>query len=118
MIWDFTGVDTLAPSHIPNTSTVAGKAAEQAETKKHATYQDLKSTYHFVPIALETLGTWGKEGLKFLKELGARIAEETGEKRAKTFLFQSLSIANQRGNAINISGTVSNAKQLDEIYYL
>ena len=72
----------------------------------------------FVPIALETLGSWGKEGLSFLKNLGSRIAEETGEKRSTNYIFQSLGIANQRGNANSISGTVPNAKKLDEIFYL
>ena len=118
MIWDYTCVDTLCASHAPNTSKEAGKAAEQAESKKHATYQDLKSSYHFIPVAMETLGPWGPEGMKFLKEVGSRIAEVSGEKRSTNFLFQSFGIANQRGNAYSIMGTVPDIKKMDELFYL
>ena len=103
IIWDFTCSDTLCQGHILFASLEAGKAAEKAESRKHITYQELKTTYTFVPIALETLGAWGKEGLKFVKDLGSRIAEVTGEKRSTNYLFQTIGIANQRGNAISIS---------------
>ena len=118
MIWDFTCSSTLAPSHVASTSLGAGKSAEQAATKKHTIYQELKTQYHFVPVALETFGSWGKEGLKFIKDLGSRIGELSGEKRSTNFLFQAISMANQRGNAISIAGTVPNAKKLEEFYYL
>ena len=118
MIWDFTCADSLAASHIAGTSQQAGRAAQQAESRKHATYQDLKATYHFIPVAVETLGPWGQEALKFIKDLGARISELTGEKKSTNYLFQALGMANQRGNAISISGTVPSARKLDEIYYL
>ena len=67
---------------------------------------------------METLGSWGPETIKFVKDLGSRIADITGEKRSTSFLFQSLGIAAQRGNAASISGTVPSAKKLDELYYL
>ena len=71
-----------------------------------------------MPVANETLGSWAPLGLKFIKELGARIAETTGEKRSTAFLFQSIGIATQRGNSSSVAGTVPSAKHLDEIYYL
>ena len=56
MVWDFTCVDTLCASHVTSTSKEAGKAAEHAEKRKHSTYEDLKSTYHFIrPVAMETM---------------------------------------------------------------
>ena len=69
-------------------------------------------------VAMETMGSWGREGLKFIKDLGSRIAEESGEKRSTSFLFQSMGIANMRGNAMSVLGTVPNSNKLDEIYYL
>ena len=57
-------------------------------------------------------------GLKFIKEIGSRIADAKGDKRSTSFLFQSIGIAIQRGNAASIAGTVPSAKQLDELYYL
>ena len=69
-------------------------------------------------MAVETLGSWGQEALKFIKEVGSRIAQLTGEKKSTYYLFQSLGMANQRGNAISITGTVPDVKKLDAIYYL
>ena len=48
----------------------------------------------FTPIAVETLGSWGQESHKFLKELGLRIAAYTI----------------QKGNASSILGTLATTK--------
>ena len=56
------------------------------------------TTVLFIPVAVETLGSWGQEALKFIKEVGSRIAQLTGEKKSTYYLFQSLEMANQRGN--------------------
>ena len=53
-----------------------------------------------------------------MKDLGARISEARGEKRAKSFLFQSLSMNLQRGNALCVMGTVAHHRKLEEIYNL
>ena len=57
-------------------------------------------------------------GLKFIQEVGSRIAETTGERKSASYLFQSLGIATQRGNVASIAGTIPTAKGLDEIYDL
>ena len=119
VVWDYTCSDTLAISHLPNTSKEAGKSAAQAERRKMSHYEDLASTGYLVtPIANETLGPWAPMGLKFIKEIGKRISDSNGEIRATSFLFQSISIALQRGNAASVAGTVPHTKQLDELYYL
>ena len=56
--------------------------------------------------------------LKFIRDIGSRIADATGEKRSKYFLFQAISMAVQRGNVASILGTVPDEKKLDEIFYL
>ena len=43
---------------------------------------------------------------------------KTGEKSAKSFLFQSLSMNLQRGNALCVMGTVAHHRKLEEIYNL
>ena len=91
-------------------------SATIAEKGKHDNYQELKNTYHFIPVAVETLGSWGQEALKFIKEVGSRIAQLTGEKKSTYYLFQSLDMAYQRGNSITV--TVPDVKKLDAIYYL
>ena len=71
-----------------------------------------------VPIAVETFGAWGPEGLQLIKNIGKKIQDLTGEKRATFYLFQSISVAIQRGNAASVLGTVKPGKKLDEIFYL
>ena len=50
---------------------------------------------------------WAPDSLKFMKDLGSRVSEATGEKCAKSLLFQSLSMNLQRGNALCVMGTVA-----------
>ena len=71
-----------------------------------------------MPVAVESMGSWGEMGLKFIKDLGGRIADVTGEPRSTSFLFQSISMAIQRGNAISITGTAPKTKSLHELSYL
>ena len=51
-----------------------------------------------------------------VKEIGRKVMEETGEKRSTFFLFQSISIALQRGNASCVLGTVPQTEGLEEIF--
>ena len=119
LVWDFTCSDTLASSHIAQTSQEAGSSATQAEKKKLSHYADLPTSgYTIMPVACETLGSWAQMGMKFIQEIGSRIAGSIGEKRSTSYLFQSIGIAIQRGNAASIAGTVPSSKQLDELYYL
>ena len=104
-------------SNVGETSLEAGKAAQQAESSKFNTYRELSNNYTVIPAAVETIGIWGPIGLKFISEIGARIKEASGEKRSKSFLFQALSMAVQKGNVISVLGTTPDTKKLDEIFY-
>ena len=77
-----------------------------------------KRNHIVMPVAVETMGSWDPMGLKFIKDLGSRIVDATGEPRSTSFLFQSLSMAIQRGNAISVLGTAPNTKSLHELFYL
>ena len=81
-----------------------GAAAESASIQKRNKYQNLLQTHLFVPVAVETMGSWSKESLDFVEELGRRLTVVTGDKRESTFLRQLLSIAVQRGNAAAFAG--------------
>lgn len=105
LVWDATCPDTLAPSHVNRSANNAGAAAEVAESVKRAKYALLAIDHDFVPVVIESLGTWGKEGLSFVNELGRRITSVTGDERSASFLRQRLSMAVQRGNAASILGT-------------
>ena len=75
--------------------------ADQAERKKKDTYAELAATHHFVPVAIETIGVFGKEAEAFFIELGRRIREEMGDH----YLLQRIAVAMQRGNAAAVLGT-------------
>ena len=114
LIWDFTVADTLCDTYVKNSAKRAGSAAEIREEQKSKHYKDL-SNYHFVPIATETHGAWGLQGLKFIKEIGMKIREITHEKRSTFFLIQIILIAIQRGNAACVLGTAPSSESLEEV---
>ena len=118
LVWDFTARDTLCPSNVEASAQGAGNCALKAEKDKLVHYQELSSTYTVMPVAAETMGAWGPSGMKFIKEIGSRIQQNSGEKRAASYLFQAISMAIQRGNIASIRGSVPNCKTLNELYYL
>ena len=106
LLWDATCPDTLAPSYVQRSAIESGSAAALAESKKRAKYANLALAHDFLPIAIETLGSWGQAGLAFVNEVGRRISAVTGDKRATSFLKQRLAMAVQRGNAAAVLGTL------------
>ena len=80
--------DTLAQSHLAETSLVAGAAAEKAARFKNDKYQELKRGYDFCAVAIETMGPINEEGAKFLSKLGSCLTAKTGDPRETAFLFQ------------------------------
>ena len=82
----------LTPLPHPNSGwpTVqwGGAVADQVEKRKREKYTELAATHHFVPVAIETLGAFGKEAQAFLREHGHCIQEETGEPLDFHYLLQ------------------------------
>ena len=68
-------------------------------------YVQLRSSYDFVPIAVETLGPINGAGCNFLVTLGRRLATSSGNPRESSFLFQRLSICLQRYNSLSLRST-------------
>jgi len=79
---------------------LTGAAANQAAANKIAKYDELAGTRIFYPVAIETGGTWNHWAVELVQEIGTRATLITGEPRKSIFLFQQLSIALQRGNAV------------------
>lgn len=119
LVWDFTCGDTVCKTYIKSTCKRAGGAAKCRECVKTTKYSSLGNRFCFVPVAIETLGTWGDEGRKLIDEIGKKLAEKTGENRSKSFLIQRISLALQRGNAASILGTIPDStEKLDTVYYI
>ena len=95
-----------------------GAVATEAEARKRSKYSSLVATYYFVPVAVETLGALGEEAAEFISDLGRPIAVTTSEPRSVTFLFQRLSVAIQRGNAVSLTGISASSAKLCDIFYL
>ena len=117
LAWDFTWVDTTCASYLQQSATEAGKAAEIAEQRKRNKYSHL-TDFYFIPIAAKTLGPFGPKAIQFIEDLGNEISNINDDKRSKSFLFQSLSIAVQRGNGACVLGTTSSAEILEDLAYL
>jgi hypothetical protein len=73
LVWEATYTDTLCASNLRRSATEAVASAAHTESLKVAKYAYLSSAYHFVPIAVETLGTYGPEAAGFFKSLGQRL---------------------------------------------
>src|SRR6476661_7039747 len=65
LAWDVTVPDTLAPSHVDESAARVGSAAAKAEVAKTTEYTNISMTHIFVPLALETLGSWGSSVLSW-----------------------------------------------------
>ena len=107
LAWDVTVPDTYADSHIADTVSTPGVAAHQAAQHKIAKYSKLASTHMFYSIAIETAGTWDDMATELVQEIGRYTTVITQDTRETVFLFQCLSIALQRGNAVSFLNTMN-----------
>ena len=82
--------DTYADSHLADTATTAGAAADKAASNKEAKYRQLVNSHIFVPVAIETAGTWNNRAVELVQELGRRMTAVTEDTRETTYLFQRL----------------------------
>ena len=106
LVWDATCPDTYASSYRGRATREAGCVAALAEEKKCGKYSHLAPSYIFQPVSIETSGAIGPSTYRFLKSLGRRVSQESGEPRATEYLMQRLSVAVQRGNAAAVLGCV------------
>ena len=78
--------------------------AVSAKQRMKSEYVHLEATYHFIPIAIETLGVVEEEGRNFFKDLGRRISDIIQEQQSHQYLLQRVTIEVKRGNATSILG--------------
>ena len=65
------------------------------------------SSHVFVPVAVETLGPLADEAQLFLAEIGRRATLCTADPREATFLYQRISVAIQRFNAVCLANSLT-----------
>ena len=105
LTWDSTIVDTLAVSYVQIGSIASAGAANAAAARKRAKYDTISVTHIFVPVAIETLGPFCDEVLKFVSEIGLRLFTIFDESRESNFQFQRITVLNQRFNEVGFRGT-------------
>jgi len=106
--WDDTVPDTMAASHVESTSTMAGAAADKAASNKKTKYPALQQTHLFVPVSVETTGSWNVDSINFVSTIGKKLTEVSGDTLETSYLFQRLSVAIQRENEVSFARTLSN----------
>jgi len=84
-----------------------GAAASLAATNKTNKYSQLSTTHIFTPVAIKTAGTWHHQAIELVQELGMRATIITGDSRETTYLFQHLSVALQKGDAVSFPNTLT-----------
>ena len=56
------------------------------------------------------------EKIKFIKEIGKKVQEKTGNKNATSHIIQAISMTVQRGNATSIMGTLGPLRKLEDFF--
>ena len=107
LVWDATCHDTFAPTNAPFSSKGAGFVANHAAASKRLLYSDLCQSYTFIPIAVESAGSIGKDALDFLHDLGRRTRSKTKDPLSYLKLCQKISVCIQRFNSVSVLGCSS-----------
>jgi len=110
MAWDVTVADIYAESHLVATTLTAAAAADKAAANKEMKYSALANIHIFFPVAIETSGVMNLLAVDLVSEIGRRISSVTEDTRETMFLFQRLSVALQRGNAVSFLATFANSE--------
>jgi len=106
MAWDVTVPDTYAESHISSTATKPGAAAQKTAQNKIDILQIGQHT-HLLPIChRNSWYIWHQMATELTQGIGRRITTITEDNRETTFLFQRLSMALHRGNAVSFHNTM------------
>jgi len=103
--WDASCIHRLAASWIGRSTKTGTPAADVAELRKRAKYNDLPNEYSFEPVVCETMGGLGSTTITFLRQLGSRMKEANNDDYAFIHLMQRIGLIIQRGNAAAIMET-------------
>ena len=92
------------------TTTCEGVILSTSSHLKISKYCGLAGTHLFFPVAIETAGTWNQLAVALVQEIDRRITMVTEDTTETAFLFQRLSIALQRGNAVSFLSTFTSTE--------
>jgi len=78
----------LADSYVAAAAREAGSAAEETAIRKSAKYSNIQAHHIFQPVAVELLGPINASGRALLSKLDRKLADQSGDDREISFLFQ------------------------------
>ena len=105
LAWDITVPDTYPDAHVVNSARQAGAVATDAANNKMTKYSQLARTHIFYQVAIETAGIWHDQAVELIWEIGKQTTTITDDAKETIYLFQKLSVALQRGNAVSFQST-------------
>lgn len=105
-------------SRIASTLANPWAAANNAELKKIDHFSDIMNPYDFRSVGSDTFAPAKKEARNLLFFIGILLSSKTGKRRGGGYLWQSLDIEAQRGDAISVSNGISYSRGLAEIFYV
>jgi len=71
---------------------MAGAAADKAASNKKMKYSALQQTLLFVPVSVETMGSWNVDSIIFISAIGKKLTEVSGDSLETSYLFQRPSV--------------------------
>ena len=75
--------------------------AKRAAAIKTNKCSDITFTHIFYVISIETAGSWDVQEVELMEEIGRRTTAATNDQNETMYLFQRISMAIQRGNALS-----------------
>ena len=99
LVWDATCPDTFTPSYRTHATLEPGRVA--VYWRKTERWTCIETCPEVTCSARSLL-----RPLELVREVGRRIAMETGEPRSADFLLQRLSVVVQRGNCASVLGGI------------
>jgi len=86
-------------------SRQTGAAANPTANNRVTKYDQLIRTHVFYSLAIETACIWHHQAIELVEEIRKRATNITGDPKETAYLFQQLSAALQRANAVSFQST-------------
>jgi len=67
---------------------MAGAAADKAASNKKTKYLALQQTHLFVPVSVETMGSWNVDSINFVSTICKKLTEVSGDQLETSYLFK------------------------------
>ena len=105
LAWDATCSDSFSTRNQYSTILNPGSASCVAVDLQRRKYSQIVADFEFVPVAVETSWIAGSVGYSLLTDIGRRISRATNDPRQMSYIFQQMSVAIIRGNALAITAS-------------